>query len=154
MRVILLRISFSAWHPYAFFSDAKHPTSSGCSRCEECAGMQRVIIFFSSQSRWKSIELWLSWPSITSRRWLPTTLPFVCLSKCSSHSIPSLFVVQPFSETPITQSCGRSSSLYQAERWCLPAKMIKGGIAYPIALMLWIAVTYSRLLCCTVLGRP
>jgi hypothetical protein len=57
---ILLRISFSAWQPYAFFSGAKHPTSSGCNKCEECGGIQRVIIFLSSQSWWNSIELWLS----------------------------------------------------------------------------------------------
>ena len=31
---------------------------------------------------------------------------------------------------------------------------MKGGIAHPVAFMPWIAVTHSRLPCCTVFGRP
>ena len=114
--------------------------------------MQRVIIFAFVQYCWNSIELWLSWPSRMSRRWVPIVRSLVCLLKCSSHFIPSSFVVQPFSETPITQSLGRLSSLYQIERWCLPWKMIKGGIVWPAALTQTTLVTYSLLPCCRDFG--
>jgi hypothetical protein len=31
--------------PYAFFRGLKQPTSSGCRRCDKCAGIHRLIIF-------------------------------------------------------------------------------------------------------------
>ena len=46
-------------HLYALFSSAKYLILSTYSRCKEYAGMQRVIIFFFSQSQQKSIKLQL-----------------------------------------------------------------------------------------------
>ena len=85
MWLMWLRIRSSTWRPYAFFKGEKHPTSSGWSRCDECGGMQRVIILLSLQYCWNSIESWLSWPSIMSRRYSPAVRLFVCASKCFSH---------------------------------------------------------------------
>ena len=152
MWLMWLRIKFSICRPYATFSGAKQPTSSGWRRWDKCEGMQSVMMFFFLQKSWNSIELWLSWPSIIRSRKAPVLRCAVCFSKCLIHSKPSSFVVQPLSLKEIAQSRG-VSLLYHAERWCLPAKMINGGIAQPCALIPWIAVTHSRFPGCTALGR-
>src|SRR5271169_2370629 len=90
------RTKAEIWELYARFNGEKMPTSSSCRRCDECDGIQRVIIFSSLQIFWNSMELWLSWPSIISRWYTPTERDFVCTLKCFSHSTPSLLVVQPF----------------------------------------------------------
>ena len=53
MWLMWLRIRFSTWCLYAFFSDEKQPTSGGCSRYDECEGIQRVMVAFCSHSCWK-----------------------------------------------------------------------------------------------------
>ena len=58
--------------PYARFNGEKQPTSSGCKRCDECGGIQRRMIFISSQRSLKATEQWLSWPSIMSSLCVPT----------------------------------------------------------------------------------
>ena len=74
----------------------------------------------------------------------------MCLLKCFSYFNLSLLFVQLFLETLITQLLGILSSLYQADRQCLPQKIIKGRIAYPITLTPLIILVYSQLPCCTV----
>lgn len=109
---------------YACFSGAKQPTSSGCRMCDECEGIQRVMILLSSQRSWKASDLWLSWPSRINSRWLPTVLASVCWTKCCNQARPSSFVVQPLTLTPILQSLGL---WYQAWSWCYALKIKKGG---------------------------
>ena len=108
--------------------------------------MQRVTILLSLQYFQKSSELWLLWPLIKSRRWVPTTFFFICLLKCFSHARLSSLVVQPFLETLITQLQGISPSLYQLKRWWRALRIMKGGIVHPVALMPWMTVTHSLLL--------
>jgi hypothetical protein len=49
--------------PVRLLNGEKQPASSGCSRCDECGGMHRVIIFFSAPdvlgqvSAWKEVLL-------------------------------------------------------------------------------------------------
>ena len=116
--------------------------------------MQRVIILLSLQYFQKSSELWLLWPLIKSRRWVPTTFFFVCSLKCFSHARLSLLVVQPFLETLITQLWGISPSLYQLERWWRALSMMKGGIVHPVALIPWMTVAHSLLPGWIVFSRP
>jgi hypothetical protein len=61
-----LRAKAEIASPYLSFNGEKQATSSGWSRWDECACIQRVIIFFSSQRFRKATEQWLSWPSMTS----------------------------------------------------------------------------------------
>ena len=69
--LMCIRIKSSTWRPYACFSGPKQPTSSGWRRCEECGGMQRVIMLFCWQWSSNSVEWWLSWPSRINSRYLP-----------------------------------------------------------------------------------
>lgn len=133
------------------FNGEKQATSSGCNRCDECAGMQRVMIFFSLQRSWKSTEQWLSWPSMISILYTPTG--FACASKCSSQASARLLFVQPVGLTLITQSRGRSS-VNQLEIGTLPAKMRKCGITRPVAPAPCTRVTHSRSPCCSFFRRP
>ena len=116
VKVIQLHMRSLAQRLYAFFKGVKQPTSRGYRRCDECRGIQIVIILFSLQYYQNTSESQLLQPLIMSSQWLLTTLFFICSLKYFNYCRPSLFVVQPFSETVITQSQGRFSSLYQAER--------------------------------------
>ena len=115
--------------------------------------MQRVIILCSLQYQQKATKLQLLQLSRISRQQLLTVRSFVCLLKCFSYFKLSLLFVQLFLETVITQLLGILSSLYQAERQCLPQKIIKGRIAYPIALTPLIILVYSQLPYYTVFSR-
>jgi hypothetical protein len=84
---------------YSRYKGAKQPTSSSGRMCDECGGIHRVIILFSSQISWKISDLWLSWPSIISSTWLPTLRPWICLIKCLNQATLFSFVVQPLSLT-------------------------------------------------------
>ena len=94
MQLIQLCIRFLTQRLYAVFKDEKQPTSSSCSRCDECGGMQRVIIFFSLQSFLNSSKLQLLQLSRISRQYALVVRSFVCALKCFNYLILTLFIVQ------------------------------------------------------------
>ena len=92
---------------YATLREEKQLTSSGCSRYNVWAGIQRVIILFSVQY-WLNLGIaQLPWPLRISRRQALDIRDAVYLLKCFSHLKPNLLVVQPLSLIAITQLVGR-----------------------------------------------
>ena len=105
--------------------------------------------YYQNQSESQLLQL-----LITSSQQVPTVRSLVCLLKCFNYLRLSLLVVQLLLETLITQSQGRSSSLYQPERWWRALKMIKGRIAYPFTLIPCITIVYFQLPSQTAFSLP
>ncbi len=138
------RIYCSTLDPYDRFNGAKQLTSSGYKRCDECGGIQRIIILCSLLNRSNLGVWWLPWPSRISSRYTPFVRCAVCLSKTVSSQVsPRISSVHPFSETVITQSRGKSL-IYQVDRWTFPSNIITGGRLHPCVFIHSIAVTHSR----------
>ena len=137
----------------AFLRGPNIPTSRGCNKCEECAGIRRSNISHLMQWRRNSPETWLSWPSQIKTRFFLFALSRVEGSNTlRSHCNPSSLLVHSFeldakyhcwiSGGGIHPSSTSFAGIHIFNK-CSPVNMINGGIELPSAQIHSIAVVHS-----------